>query len=770
MSSAASPAAFRSPSRPSSNAGSMPMAADARPARDAALLRGEVPCAIPALATAYAAGISATRARNGAAGETSWEPLGITELPRLLSRDASPQLRRLALATVAELATAANAGDASALAAVHGALDDDETGKGLLVTVFETAGDLADLLEADVSPASETVAANMADAELAVKAIAALSQPSIIMSGKQLPTKDSLRVLAAAIAGLWRDAGRERETKRTGGLALKEIAMACQLSTVLLDNFFAHKDANENLRDCLGFELKEPACQKAICYVVAHNANTTFAFDAAKLLASCSNNQKWRTSFCSSAVDGVHFLIESIASTMHDNQTLMRLLMACGNILGSTLKPEGNSGGESDYSALFVENDAFTLLQPACHNTDLMIALRATVCVSQLACNKVAAVHPGCSAALDDIVEVLQPLTPGLVRAGSRFLSSDLPPLIRMLSPDVSSTVHLAGLLRMASAIGQMEEKENGRNADLFAKSIPLVHSLRLVVASENPFVFAAAAYVLRAINLAVPPYNSAAKAKKKAIISGATDESAIALADWSIERVCEWVRTQPFKQYSPIFRDGFVTGGVLASITEPDLIELEISHPLHRRLMLQAIDQLKATNGTAASAALAAAAAGRAGGAGSDSASSRHSGYDVFISYRRVGGEDFAALLKVQLEQAGLTVFLDVENLGSGNFEDQLEKSLGNSKCVVLVWTKGCMDRFLDDVDDAKQDFVRKEYVFAIKRRKPIIPVMHEQFEIPAETRLPVDTRAVLSYQALKSHSPLCAESQWPYWCGAQQ
>jgi hypothetical protein len=746
---AASPA-FRSPSRPSSSAGAMPM--DSRPARDAALLRGEVPCAVPALATAYAAGISATRARNGAAGETSWEPLGITELPRLLSRDASPQLRRLALATVAELAAAANAGDATALAAVHSALDDEETGKGLLVTVFETAGDLADLLEADVSPASETVAANMADAELAVKAIAALAQPTVITSYKQLPTKDSLRVLAAALAGLWRDAGREREAKRTGGLALKEVGMACQLSTVLLDNFFGHKDATEGLRDCLGFELKEPACQKAICYIISHNPNTSYSYDAAKLLAACSNNLKWRTSFCSSAVDGVHFLIESIASTMHDNNTLMRLLMACGNILGSTLKPDGNNGGESDYSALFVENDAFTLLQPACHNTDLMIALRATVSVSQLACNKVAAVHPGCSAALDDIVEVLQPLTPGLVRSSTRFLSSDLPPLIRMLSPDVSSTVHLAGLLRMASAIGQPEEKENARNTDLFGKSPPLVHSLRLVVASENPFVFAAAAYVLRAINLAVPPYNSAAKAKKKAIISGAADASAMALADWSIERVCEWVRTQPFKQYSPIFRDGFVTGGVLASITESDLAALEITHPLHRRLMLQSIEMLKATNGTAASAAIAAAAASRAaGGSGSDSAASRHTGYDVFISYRRVGGEDFAALLKVQLEQAGLTVFLDVENLGSGNFEDQLEKSLGNSKCVVLVWTKGCMDRFLDDIDDAKQDFVRKEYVFAIKRRKPIIPVMHEQFEIPSETRLPIDTRPVLSYQALK-------------------
>jgi hypothetical protein len=108
---------------------------------------------------------------------------------------------------------------------------------------------------------------------------------------------------------------------------------------------------------------------------------------------------------------------------------------------------------------------------------------------------------------------------------------------------------------------------------------------------------------------------------------------------------------------------------------------------------------------------------------------------YDVFISYRRVGGAggysiivifshlivfvhvpliffaDFAQLLKILLKAQGLEVFLDVDNLANtGAFDDQLWKHLSATKNVVLVWTKGCMDRFLGEEDIGQQDFVRKE------------------------------------------------------------
>jgi hypothetical protein len=48
----------------------------------------------------------------------------------------------------------------------------------------------------------------------------------------------------------------------------------------------------------------------------------------------------------------------------------------------------------------------------------------------------------------------------------------------------------------------------------------------------------------------------------------------------------------------------------------------------------------------------------------------------DIFISYRRKGGSDFAQLLKVCFKSMGLEVFLDVDNLGQ-------VKALAKSKVV---------------------------------------------------------------------------------------
>ena len=77
---------------------------------------------------------------------------------------------------------------------------------------------------------------------------------------------------------------------------------------------------------------------------------------------------------------------------------------------------------------------------------------------------------------------------------------------------------------------------------------------------------------------------------------------------------------------------------------------------------------------------------------------------YDIFISYRRKGGSDFAQLLKVCFKSKGLEVFLDVDNLVQGAFDQQLWSTMGRAKNIVLVWSKGCLDRFLDGNDPTCQ------------------------------------------------------------------
>jgi hypothetical protein len=124
---------------------------------------------------------------------------------------------------------------------------------------------------------------------------------------------------------------------------------------------------------------------------------------------------------------------------------------------------------------------------------------------------------------------------------------------------------------------------------------------------------------------------------------------------------------------------------------------------------------------------------------------------FDVFISYRRAGGADFAQLIKIQLQAHGLTVFLDTDNLGAGRFQDELVSHLRSARNVVLVWSLGCMDRFLDDKDAVRQDFVRLEYMQSLRLQKHVVPVYKEDFVFPDAERLPEDCRAVLGMNAIR-------------------
>ena len=71
-------------------------------------------------------------------------------------------------------------------------------------------------------------------------------------------------------------------------------------------------------------------------------------------------------------------------------------------------------------------------------------------------------------------------------------------------------------------------------------------------------------------------------------------------------------------------------------------------------------------------------------------------------------------------------------------------------SKNVVMVWTKGCMDRFLDGNDAAENDFVRKEYRLAMQLKKNTVAVKHEDFVFPDSARVPDEIRPVLKINAV--------------------
>ena len=84
---------------------------------------------------------------------------------------------------------------------------------------------------------------------------------------------------------------------------------------------------------------------------------------------------------------------------------------------------------------------------------------------------------------------------------------------------------------------------------------------------------------------------------------------------------------------------------------------------------------------------------------------------WDVFISYRRSNGSQLASLLKVHLGALGLRVFLDVEGLVQGSFEEGLGVALENSRAVVCVLSEGSLDRCINDPENK---------VLAPERRTP--------------------------------------------------
>ncbi|XP_012157277.1 sterile alpha and TIR motif-containing protein 1 isoform X5 [Ceratitis capitata] len=120
----------------------------------------------------------------------------------------------------------------------------------------------------------------------------------------------------------------------------------------------------------------------------------------------------------------------------------------------------------------------------------------------------------------------------------------------------------------------------------------------------------------------------------------------------------------------------------------------------------------------------------------------------DVFVSYRRSNGSQLASLLKVHLQLRGFSVFIDVERLEAGKFDNGLLNSIRQAKNFVLVLTPNALQRCVDD-DDGK-DWVHREIVAALKSNCNIIPIIDQQFMWPEPDRLPEDMRSVCHFNGV--------------------
>ncbi len=92
---------------------------------------------------------------------------------------------------------------------------------------------------------------------------------------------------------------------------------------------------------------------------------------------------------------------------------------------------------------------------------------------------------------------------------------------------------------------------------------------------------------------------------------------------------------------------------------------------------------------------------------------------YDIFISYRREDGNAFARQMQLKLENYGYRVFLDVEELKDGVFDQRIIDAITGAKVFIALLTPRYLCRCASD-----EDWVRKEIECALQNEIHIVPI----------------------------------------------
>lgn len=121
----------------------------------------------------------------------------------------------------------------------------------------------------------------------------------------------------------------------------------------------------------------------------------------------------------------------------------------------------------------------------------------------------------------------------------------------------------------------------------------------------------------------------------------------------------------------------------------------------------------------------------------------------DIFISYRRDGGDLTAKFIYDELEKAGYSVFMDVEKLSSGKFNTKLLARIEECTDFLLVLPPHALDRCSDP-----KDWVRIEVEHAIQANKNIIPISLRGFNMPEKEALPESMRGLPDYNRIEANN----------------
>lgn len=103
-----------------------------------------------------------------------------------------------------------------------------------------------------------------------------------------------------------------------------------------------------------------------------------------------------------------------------------------------------------------------------------------------------------------------------------------------------------------------------------------------------------------------------------------------------------------------------------------------------------------------------------------------------VFISYRRNPSSEFARYIRRELSDAGVTVFLDVEDITKGRFENVISDGIEKADSFLLILAP----------ETLKSEWVQKEVKIALDLGKNIVPLLMPDFRM--EEHVPEEMMAL--------------------------
>jgi len=110
-----------------------------------------------------------------------------------------------------------------------------------------------------------------------------------------------------------------------------------------------------------------------------------------------------------------------------------------------------------------------------------------------------------------------------------------------------------------------------------------------------------------------------------------------------------------------------------------------------------------------------------------------------IFISYRRSCSWELSRLIYQRLIDQGFSVFIDLEEIRGGNFDEKLTKNIETCEYFLPILSQGTLN---PERISNKDDWVRKEIELALALNKRIIPIISEGFTFPTEDEIPDSLR----------------------------